>query len=92
MKYLEARAQSKGPKPENKMLSGSREGQRSASPAKSPVATPSPEVRALADELGIDVSTVTGTGKDGAITKTDVRKAAAARDAQDSTAQNDQNS
>lgn len=30
----------------------------------------------LADELGVDLSTVTGTGKDGNITKADVQKAA----------------
>jgi pyruvate/2-oxoglutarate dehydrogenase complex dihydrolipoamide acyltransferase (E2) component len=30
----------------------------------------------LAAELGIDISTVTGTGKDGNITKADVQKAA----------------
>ena len=31
-----------------------------------------------ADELGVDLSTVTGTGKDGRITKADVEKAAGA--------------
>lgn len=30
----------------------------------------------LASELGVDLSTVTGTGKDGNITKADVQKAA----------------
>jgi pyruvate/2-oxoglutarate dehydrogenase complex dihydrolipoamide acyltransferase (E2) component len=30
----------------------------------------------LAAELGVDISTVTGTGKDGNITKADVKKAA----------------
>lgn len=30
----------------------------------------------LADELGVDLSTVTGTGKGGNITKADVQKAA----------------
>ncbi len=35
-----------------------------------------PDVQTLADELGVDVSTVKGSGKDGAILKGDVRAAA----------------
>ncbi|MDJ0376646.1 dihydrolipoamide acetyltransferase family protein [Cryobacterium sp. PH31-L1] len=49
-------------------------------PAGAPVSAPlaerprsTPPVRALARDLGIDLSTVTGTGKDGLITRDDVR-------------------
>jgi pyruvate/2-oxoglutarate dehydrogenase complex dihydrolipoamide acyltransferase (E2) component len=34
--------------------------------------------KALADELGVDLATVTGTGKDGRVTRDDVQAAAAA--------------
>jgi len=35
-----------------------------------------PDVYELADELNVDLSTVKGTGRDGQITKSDVRQAA----------------
>ena len=40
----------------------------------------SPSVRKLADELGVDLSTVTGTGRRGRITDDDVRAAAGGGD------------
>ncbi|HEX9868721.1 MAG TPA: dihydrolipoamide acetyltransferase family protein, partial [Candidatus Tectomicrobia bacterium] len=43
----------------------------------------SPLARKLADELGIDVSTVQGTGPDGAIERADVERAAAAKKAEE---------
>lgn len=80
MKFLEAK---KGEQPvSNKMLPGSRpdQGGRGSSPGTPAVR---PEVQALAEELGISVSDVTGTGKGGSITKADVRNAAAERDARE---------
>lgn len=77
MKFLEARARQ-----EAKMGPGPRENkgtQTSEVPPKGPPA-PRADVAALADELNIDLATITGSGKDGTITKTDVRKAAAERD------------
>jgi pyruvate dehydrogenase E2 component (dihydrolipoamide acetyltransferase) len=41
----------------------------------------SPSARTLATELGIDLAAITGTGPDGAITREDVERAAAARPA-----------
>lgn len=38
----------------------------------------SPAAAALAEELGVDLSTVAGSGKDGTITKSDVQSAAGA--------------
>ncbi len=50
-----------------------------AAPAVSPAAPPvSPPVRHLARELGVDLASVVGTGRGGAITRDDVRRAAAA--------------
>lgn len=78
MKFLEAKGGNRGV--QNKMLPGSRPDQNGAG---SQPGTPTvrPEVQALADELGINLSTVSGTGKEGSITKFDVKRAAAERDA-----------
>lgn len=76
---------------ENKMKSGVRADQkRSLHPmiGKTPVPTKpaesgeskmdvTPEIKALAQELGVDLAGVKGTGKDGRITARDVRKAKA---------------
>src|SRR5690606_9516424 len=43
---------------------------------RAPVAVRSPLVRRLARDLGVDVHTITGSGADGAITRTDVLRAA----------------
>lgn len=82
MKFLEAKAQSGG---ENKMQPGSRpdqEGTGASAPLR--VSNPPPTVRTdvkrLADELGVDLAEVTGTGRDRSITVTDVRKFASDRD------------
>lgn len=65
---------------ENKMLRGTREDQGGRMPPLVEAPVVRPEVRELADELGVDLATVTGSGKNGNITQTDVRKAAAQRD------------
>ncbi len=46
-------------------------------PSAARTTTESPLVRRRAAELGVDLSTVTGTGKDGALTRADVERAAA---------------
>lgn len=63
---------------EHKMQAGARPDQGGKGSTK--VATPPvrPEVQALADELHVDLSTVTGTGANGSIRMRDVREAAAA--------------
>ncbi len=70
-------------KPEKASESEKKTTAESAPPAAVPVAPPpkadgilSPAARRIADESGIDVSTVSGTGKDGRITKSDMQKAA----------------
>lgn len=94
MKFLDAKRQqgaSGSATAENKMQPGTRSDQGGArspstrTPAKDdgPRGTTRPEVLELADELGLDITTVTGTGKGGSITIPDVRKAAAARDSGD---------
>lgn len=67
---------------EHKMQPGAREGQKTTPPVtpSAPAKTVRPEVKELATELNVDLATVTGTGKDGNITMTDVRRAAQARD------------
>jgi pyruvate dehydrogenase E2 component (dihydrolipoamide acetyltransferase) len=50
-----------------------------ARPAGKTAAAGSPLVRHLAQELGVDLATVQGTGRAGAITRSDVEKAAASR-------------
>jgi 2-oxoisovalerate dehydrogenase E2 component (dihydrolipoyl transacylase) len=79
VKFLEAQAKSAG-KTENKMQPGTRTDQGGPGSPKKEAPTIRSDVRALADEFGVDLSTVTGTGADGTITKTDVRKAAQKRD------------
>lgn len=49
---------------------------RHARPAPAPHALAKPPVRKLARDLGVDLSTVTGTGPHGTITREDVRQAA----------------
>lgn len=47
----------------------------STQPESAAAANPSPAARRIADESGIDISTVAGTGKGGRITKADMQKA-----------------
>jgi pyruvate/2-oxoglutarate dehydrogenase complex dihydrolipoamide acyltransferase (E2) component len=79
MKFLEAKAAQHRehrtsdvpPKIENKMMGGSLpKEQKPVGP------TVRPDVQRMADELGVDLRTVHGTGKDGAILLKDVRAAA----------------
>ncbi len=51
------------------------------------VAVTDPDVRTLANGRGVLLARVTGTGRDGALTKTDVLTAAAAQDAERAAAQ-----
>lgn len=78
MKYLEAKAlANRPPQQQNKMLSGSRPDQMEAPmpPALHEHAgrTIRADVLKWADELGVDLETVTGTGKNGEILVRDVR-------------------
>ena len=60
---------------------GELEPQRAAAPvaaAPAPAVRATPAVRALARELGVDLTALQGTGPDGAITSADVRRAAQA--------------
>ena len=49
----------------------------------SEVAMATPAAQAHADEVGVDVASVEGSGKDGIVTKADVVEAAAAEDLND---------
>lgn len=83
MKFLDAK-RNPGEPASNKMLRGTREDQGGAkSPVSSGTSTVRPEVRELADALEVELSSVTGTGKNGSITMGDVRKAAADREEQE---------
>ncbi len=80
MKYLEAKRlaggipelPSRAPAPENKMQPGTRSDQTSTPIPRSAVLT-------LASRLGVEFSTITGTGDGGEVTEKDVRAAAKAR-------------
>jgi pyruvate dehydrogenase E2 component (dihydrolipoamide acetyltransferase) len=48
-------------------------------PAAEPRVRAAPAVRALAQELGVDLAAIAGTGPDGAVTRADVERARAAR-------------
>lgn len=61
MKYLDAKG-------ENKMRDGTRTDEQSAESVE--------RVQKLADELKVDLSKVAGTGRRGAVTENDVRRAA----------------
>lgn len=71
MKYLEAKQDRRSIA--NKMLPGPSADKSGAPGASQPRVRP--DVRALSEELGVDLSRVTGTGKNGAITMQDVRAA-----------------
>lgn len=78
MKFLEAKQQRDAG--ENKMLGGPAENKGAEVPSTPTRPSVRPEVQELADTLGVDLSSTTGTGTNGSITRTDVRKAAQARD------------
>jgi len=77
MKFLEAKA--KLAKAEHKMQPGVRADQQDATavppavPPAAPVVPISAVVRELAAELNVDLSTISGSGKDGAVLVRDVR-------------------
>jgi pyruvate/2-oxoglutarate dehydrogenase complex dihydrolipoamide acyltransferase (E2) component len=95
MKFHEARRKAAS-NPENKMLPGSRPGQKAGQSnpellrgsrttsdprtLKEAKANPLPpaEITEVARRMGVDLASIKGTGKDGAITMRDVRKAAGA--------------
>ncbi|HEU5161056.1 MAG TPA: E3 binding domain-containing protein, partial [Streptosporangiaceae bacterium] len=56
-----------------------------AAPAARPSAPSGPLIRRLADQLGVDLATVHGTGRGGVITRGDVRRAVATQVAPAST-------
>lgn len=81
MKYLEAVRKAAQQPMENKMMPGTRTDQDGSTPRVQlePPGPHSDEIVALAESLGVDLSTVTGTGKDGRVLMRDVRAAAAAK-------------
>jgi pyruvate/2-oxoglutarate dehydrogenase complex dihydrolipoamide acyltransferase (E2) component len=90
MRYLEAKrlAEANGLRPslEDKMMPGSRPEQQ-LRPSHIPRATAQPPIAdnvvALAAKLGVDLRTVVGSGKDGAILARDVRESSVRAHAQE---------